>query len=175
MKRKSLCFAEALLCCLIALTAGGWTQTVAPLFFIARNKNANRVYYEARLTKAGTLDTIQPIHAYWILWAKDSTGAVREELNEIEKKLAYGFTYSKCAATSCVLRLAGFRGRAIEVRFLGTTPCAVTTIAGRPSYLTKIFVVTLASGMIIPRVSSTTLYGNDTASGDPKWEVITPR
>jgi hypothetical protein len=173
MKLNSSRLAAAIFC-LIALTATGWTQTVAPLFYIARSTNANKVYYEARLTEEGTLDTVQPIHAYWILWAKDSTGATREELNEIEKNLAFGFKISHYSPTSCAFRLAAFHSRVIEVNFHGETLCAEMTVSGKATYLKKIFVVS-NEGMLLPRVSSVTFYGTDTTSGAEVYEVITPR
>jgi hypothetical protein len=173
MKRNSLRVATATFF-LLTFTATGWTQTATPLFYIAHSKNANKVYYEARLMETGTLDTIQPIHAYWILWAKDSTGATHEELNEIEKKLAFGFKISDCTPASCAIKLVAFRNRVIEVTLHGKTPRAKMNISGRVTYLKKIFVVS-SEGMLIPRVSSVTLYGNDTASGTEIHEVITQR
>jgi hypothetical protein len=174
MTRTPLRRAAALLCCILAFTATGWAQTVEPLFFIARTKNANKVYYEARLTADGTLDVKQPIHAYWILWAKDTTGKTREELSGMEKRMAFGFTVSKASPTSCTVSLAAFRSRPIEVTVKGTTCRAVTTIAGKPAYLKNLFVVS-GGGVLIPHVSSVTLYGSDAATGASVQEVITPR
>ena len=63
-----------------------------PLFVIERSKNANKVHYEARLTGEGVLDVRKPVHAYWVNWEKDSTGKTCEELNLIEKQMAFGFS-----------------------------------------------------------------------------------
>jgi len=52
-----------------------------------RNTNKNKVYYEVRLTKDSLIDSHKPVHAYWIMWEKDSGGAIREELNLIEKRM----------------------------------------------------------------------------------------
>ena len=166
--------AAALLFCLVIFADVGWSQTAVRLFFIARTKNANTVCYDARLTKDGRLDVQDPVHGYWTLWATDSTGNTREELNGMERRMAFGYSIRKCTPTSCAISLAALRSRIVEVTFHGTTPRAVTTIAGKPSYLKKIFVVS-GDGFIVPRVSSATLYGTDTAGGAEVRETITPR
>ena len=39
----------------------------SPLFIIERNKNANVVHYDARLTADGKLDPKEPVIAYWVM------------------------------------------------------------------------------------------------------------
>ena len=92
----------------------------------------------------------------------------------MEKRMAFGYSVKKCTPTSCSISLAALRSRTVEVSFHGTTPRAVTTIAGKTSYLKKIFVVS-GGGFVVPRVSSATLYGTDTVSGAEVRETITPR
>lgn len=67
--------------------------------------NINTVVYSAKLVD-GKLDEAEPIHVYWINFAKDirykdiffflSSGKDQEELNFVEKKSAYGITYIFC-------------------------------------------------------------------------------
>jgi hypothetical protein len=162
----------AVFCCLIVIAATAWGQATAPLFTIARSKNANTVCYEARLATNGAFDK-PPIHVYWTMWAKDTTGASREELTGIEKRLAFGFTLAKYSPTRCEIRLAAFRDRLIEIGFHGKSVRAVTTISGKPSYIKKIYVKS-GDGMVIPKVTSATIYGTDTANGAPVQETIKP-
>jgi len=49
---------------LLASPAPAQTKT-SPLFIIERNKNANVVHYDARLTADGKLDPKEPVIAYW--------------------------------------------------------------------------------------------------------------
>ncbi len=56
------------------------------LFYLQRNENINTLVYELN-EQNGSLNTKDPIHAFWILYAKKSQ---RQELTEIEKKFAYG-------------------------------------------------------------------------------------
>ena len=73
---------------LLAVPAAAQIKT-SPLFIIERDKNTNVVHYDARLTADGKLDPKEPVIAYW---ADRAEGGPREELNWIEKKMAYGFT-----------------------------------------------------------------------------------
>ena len=64
-------------------------QDTQQLFVIERSANMNVVHYVAQLTKDGALDPKAPVIAYWIMLAN---GGHREDLNLVEKQLAYGFT-----------------------------------------------------------------------------------
>jgi len=57
------------------------------LFRVARSTNANVVLYEARLRNGGTLDEDEPVHPVWVMLAEDGR---REELNFLERAMAYG-------------------------------------------------------------------------------------
>ena len=67
------------------ISASAQSLTV-PLFTIEKNTNANAVHYEARLTRDGRLDPIQPVIAYWVMAAEDGR---RQALNFIERTRAY--------------------------------------------------------------------------------------
>src|SRR5271157_6388828 len=71
---------------LLAAPAAAQIKT-SPLFTIERNTNANVVHYDAQLTADGKLDRKKPVIAYWVMLAQDGR---RENLNWIEKKMAYG-------------------------------------------------------------------------------------
>jgi hypothetical protein len=58
------------------------------LFFLQRSQNTNTVIYELNI-KNGTIDSAEPVHAFWICFAEKSQ---REELTGIQKKRAYGLT-----------------------------------------------------------------------------------
>jgi len=148
-------------------------QSTAPLFLIARTKNANKVYYEAKLNADGTFDRKEPVQAYWIMWAKDSTGKTREPLTGLEKRMAYGFSVRNITPTSFNLSLAAFKKREIDVHFCGKAPCAEMIIDGRLSILHRLFVVS-SEGNLLPHVSEVTLFGKDLKTGKEDTETLKP-
>jgi hypothetical protein len=56
------------------------------LFFLQRSQNTNTVIYELNL-KNGLMDTVEPVHIFWICYAEHGQ---REELTELQRKRAYG-------------------------------------------------------------------------------------
>jgi len=56
------------------------------LFFLQRSQNTNTVVYELNI-KNGTLDSIAPVHIFWICYAEKSQ---TEELTSLQRQHAYG-------------------------------------------------------------------------------------
>lgn len=63
------------------------------LFYIQRNQNLNSVIYEVNLLPGGLLDLNQPINIHWLKFEKNGD-TERQELNYLQKKLAYGYNHS---------------------------------------------------------------------------------
>jgi hypothetical protein len=146
-----------------------------PLFFIERSKNANEVHYVARLTEKSVLDARKPVHAFWINWEKDSTGKNREDLNLIEKRMAYGFSVERSRSPhSCTMKLVCFRNRPIRVYLNDGIARAETIINGQSAHLKKISIVTREKKTIVPQVLSVTVYGTDAETGKEITETIIP-
>jgi hypothetical protein len=158
------------------LFAGTVSPIKAPLFVIERSKNANEVHYVARLTKEGVLDVKKPVHAFWINWEKDSTGNDHEELNLVEKRMAFGFSIGKPRnPQSCTMKLVCCPDRPIRVFISEGTAHAETTINGQSAHLEKISVITCEKKKILPQVLSVTVSGTDVATGEAVEETIKPR
>jgi hypothetical protein len=151
--------------------------TTQPLFVIERSKNANKVHYEARLTGEGVLDVHKPVHAFWVDWEKDSTGKTCEELNLLEKQMAFGFSVvgRSRSPQSCMMKLVCCPKRPIRVFLNNGAACAETAINGQPAYLHKISVVTCEKQKLLPEVLSVTVTGTDTLTGQEVKETIKPR
>lgn len=62
------------------------------LFYIQRNQNLNTVIYEINMHAGGLLNLNEPIKVSWINFEKDGSQVVNE-LNYIQKKLAYGYQF----------------------------------------------------------------------------------
>jgi Domain of unknown function (DUF4833) len=145
-----------------------------PLFLIERSKNKNEVHYVARLTGDGVLDTRTPVHAFWVDWEKDPTGNKCEELNLLEKRMAFGFSVDRsCCPQSCTMKLVCCPDRPIKVSLCKGTARAETAINGQVAYLEKISVLTKEK-QILPQVVSVTVFGTDTTTGAPVEETLKP-
>jgi len=58
------------------------------LFFIQRNQNTDTIVYRVNRNLDGLINQHLPMEAYWIRYTE---GGIRNELNEIQSKLAYGY------------------------------------------------------------------------------------
>jgi hypothetical protein len=116
-----------------------------PLFTIERNKNANIVQYDVRITQDGALDRKEPVAAYWIRLAEEGQ---TKELSWIQKTFAYGVT-AKVGKdrTSAELKLKADIGRPINVHKEGEQYRATATIDGVQAYIEKIFIHASGKGM----------------------------
>ena len=141
------------------------------LFRIERNKNANIVQYDARVTEDGKLDSKQPVVGYWIRLA--DKGQV-QELTWIQDKFAYGFTAKlnkqKDMAT---LDMVAKLGRSLVVRQDGGDYRAVGRIDGVDSYIEKIFIHATGKGAST-KVNYIELYGKAVNNGNDQYERFSP-
>jgi hypothetical protein len=144
------------------------------LFEIGNSESKNVVYYEARVSPDGSFAIKNPIHAYWILWAKDSTGNTREELNLIEEKKAYGVRIQQSPKRDLInLSIVGFPVRPITVALQKGKAIASTEIGGRFAALQKIL-LHICPDCFFPKVYFAELFGTDLATGEKRWEKVYP-
>ena len=160
---------------LIAMLAwNGFSQSSHLLFSIERSVNKNKVYYEAKLNKDGTMDVKTPVHAYWIVWEKDSTGKTYEELDAIEKRLAYGFKLEPVVTTQrYIMKLVSCSKRPITVYLRQGKTVAEITINGKAAILDKIF-ISARETRFMPKVNYLELFGKDVVTGAPCYEKVLP-
>jgi hypothetical protein len=141
------------------------------LFIIERNKNANIVHYDARLTADGKLDPKEPVIAYWAMVAEDGR---REQLNWIEKKEAYGFTVKPDASVKGYqMTLEAAPGKPITVKEEKDIVRAEAVIAGRPAILEKMY-INATDGPTGPKVQYIDVYGKDLTTGEKRHEKMVP-
>ena len=81
------------------------------LFFLQRTQNTNTVIYELNM-KNGVVDSAEPVHIFWICYAEKSQ---KEELNEIQRKRAYGLTTKYISKDHYELRFLANKKYAIEL------------------------------------------------------------
>jgi hypothetical protein len=137
------------------------------LFVIERNMNKNTVCYDVNI-KNGSLDQDNPIDAYWIDYATDGK---RSELNYIQRRMAYGYSYEKANAGNVFVTLKAFDKRKILVSLdIKGNPRALLKIAGVDANLSKIFVT--AKPKMYTNVEFIELYGMDIRTGKSVYEKI---
>ena len=116
-----------------------------PLFTIERNKNANVVQYDVRITQDGALDRKEPVAVYWIRLAEEGQ---TEELSWIQRTCAYGVTARVGQdGLGAELELKADIGRPIKVHKEGEQYRATATIDGVQAYIEKIFIHASGRGM----------------------------
>jgi hypothetical protein len=156
---------------LVSLAYPVYAQDTQPLFVIERSANKNVVHYDAQIARDGTLDPKEPVIAYWIMLAN---GGHREELNFLERQLAYGFTIQPDpGGRGYRMALAADREREITVYQKDDKVAAEIMIAGRPAILTKLSVDSTDGG-VLPSVNYIELFGRDLKSGEERYEKIMP-
>ena len=147
-------------------------QTTQPLFLIERTKNVNKLYYEVNITKNGEINSKEPIKAFWIMWAKDSTGKTTEPLSFIEKKMAYGYNVeSDPSGQYYNMVLKPFKERLIKISLLNGIARAQMLINGQPSYFEKMYIYSKGDS----KPDSIKLYGTEIESGTRKYELVIPK
>jgi hypothetical protein len=157
---------------LLVVAAQVPAQETRQLFTLEHNTNSNSVYYEARIAADSLLDGRQPIHAYWVMWAKDPTGKTREELTLLEKEKAFGFTVKRSPVRKFVwFSIVPLPNRLIKVSLQNGNPVAETVINGRFSILEKISIFAV-SRYYIPHVNHIELFGRDVKCGEGTYEKI---
>lgn len=156
---------------LYPLIVHGDTPLRDALFHIERNKNANIVQYDARLTKSGLLDRKEPVVAYWIRHAEQGQ---MKKLSWLQRKFAYGFKVKlDSEQNTAILDMAVDLGRTILVRRDGQDYRAITDINGETSYVDKVFIHARGKGLTT-RVNYIEWYGHSVDSGEELYERFSP-
>jgi len=138
------------------------------LFFIERSKNRNMAQYDVRLTGNGDLPDSNPVTAYWIL--QDGR---REELNPVEKELAYGIaSQKKIGKNRFKIYLAAIKNREIIVEKIKGSFRAVVSINGKESILEKVYVESKERLIGLPEVVYIDLFGRTIRTNLPVRERI---
>lgn len=132
------------------------------LFFLQRNQNTNTVVYELNYTK-GALDTVQPVHAFWICYAEQSQ---KEELTAIQKRMAYGLSVKRVAENHYELRLAATKNDVMQLMKGPDQKFHVFyTINHREAILNRIFLQIHGGSLFSPNVEYVLFSGADPETG----------
>ncbi len=153
---------------LVGSAAAGDNFKEQDIIIIERNLNKNEVHYAARIAN-GRIDREEPVVAYWIMKEK---GGIREDLNWIEKRKAYGFTIAKDETDNFYyMKLKGYDKRSIKVMVKDGRPRAVVGINKVPAYFEKMYIYAEGPGFM-PDIKYIELKGRDLQTGIPVRERI---
>ena len=152
--------------------AAGEDCDAGPLFVIERSSNANIVVFEANREETGALHPGKPLTVYWRMFAERGQ---REELNALEKRLAYGYdVVGEPGPQEALVALHALRTRPVDVRLASGCPAAHIASDGRDMRLRRVF-VQLKSRFLIPSVAYVELHGEDAETGSAIEERFEPK
>jgi len=129
MKRILLLFASAL-CYTFSLNAQ------ERLFFVSRNLNRNIIVYDVQ-QKNGALNLDNPLHVYW--YNQEHNPITTNELNFIQRKLAYGYTVVEKGKDEVTVKLKAYKKRLVKVCKRDGKWVATATINRKECVLTEIY------------------------------------
>lgn len=146
-------------------------KTIARLFYIQRNHNANTIVYDAVFDNKGILVEKSPVDIYWLRYQEQGQ---RMELRNIEKLLAYGAgcTPIEGRKNEYDLKLAANRKR--NFRLVQKEPfkaLVVTIINQQESQIDHIYVFA-DNTSLWPKVKYIELFGFSLETGKPTYERI---
>lgn len=144
---------------------------VSPLFRIERSKNANIVQYDAQLTAEGKLKPEKPVIVYWIM--HENRGE-KEDLNWIEKKMAYGFSVEYVPKGNFwLMDLVADIQRKIKVYEANGRYRAETLIDGHRAFIDTIYIKSIED-TIRPKVRYIEFFGKAVETGRSVYEKFVP-
>ncbi len=108
------------------------------LFRLERSKNRNMVCYDVRHDGA-SLDMKNPVEVYWI---SVESGGGRNDLNMIERKLAYGYDVVEKGKNEVVVQLRSYKQLPIRVCCNDGKWVAIVQIDGHEVHLSRVYVHT---------------------------------
>lgn len=142
------------------------------LFKILRNKDANEISYDVNLDINGKLVQSNPIDIYWVKYAN---GGKKEQLNNIQRKYAYGICFTSLTRYQAVFRFVSYEKRTFTLKkdSQGTYKVYVKSL-GKEVELSRIFIHIEGGTFWFPNISRVDLHGKDQSTGSNTIETIKP-
>lgn len=135
------------------------------LFYIQRNQNINSVVYEVNLLPGNLLNLHQPIDIHWLKYEKNGD-TERQELNYLQKKLAYGYEHRVISNELVEFRFVSYDQM---VFYLGKNNVGnfkvFTKISEKNIELHSIYIYAEDFG-VFPQVKFAEFFGSDVTTGD---------
>jgi hypothetical protein len=170
-----------LFCFLLANAAHGFTPDSLKfpvpsgnpnqLFFLQRSQNTNTVVYELNI-KNGVLDSVAPVHIFWICYAEKSQ---KEELTNLQRQHAYGLMVTHIAKDNYELRFLANKKHVMQLmkgpdHFFHV----YDHIGGKRAILSSIYLQINGGSLFSPHIEYTITRGFDAETGAAVMEKSKP-
>jgi len=130
------------------------------LFYIQHSNNHNTFVYDANFTSPKKLDDKEPVKVYRITYTK---GGIKEELNPMQRKLAYGIDFKKTGTNAFDCTLAAYPAKKLSLKLHADgKPYVTVTVNGKNIVLKKMFLLVNKTGTSVIHID---FYGKDSATG----------
>jgi len=137
------------------------------LFFLQRSQNTNTIVYELNLKK-GVMDTIEPVHIFWICYAEKGQ---REELTILQRKRAYGLETKLISKDCYELHFLPKKDKFLILKKGKDNKYHIyDTINQKQAILSRIYLQLKSGSPLSPEVEYITLAGVDPDSGKEVFE-----
>ncbi len=152
----------------------GWYPTPPAdrdlLFYIQRNQNQDAIVYKVNRTPEGLINDHLPMDAYWMRF---TAGGVRNELNEYQNRLAYGYESSKISSELYKFEFVSYHDMSFYINKIdGSSDYRVVYQEdGRNIALNNIYVYALEFG-VFPDVKYIEVFGTDINSNEEHYKKI---
>ena len=132
------------------------------LFFLQRTQNINTVIYELNI-KNGVMDTLNPVHIFWICYAEKSQ---KEELTEIQRKHAYGLLARYISKDHYELMFLAYKKYTLDLKKgLDNAFHVYAKINQKQTILSRIYIQIHGGTLLSPNIEYVMLTGTDPESG----------
>lgn len=147
-------------------------RTNNSLFYIQRSNNPSAIVYDGRTDKNGNLMADDPVQVYWLSYNQDST---RNELNYIQRKLAYGVQVNKTEKKGEFdISLVSYKKKQIHIfKNQQGQMQANMVIDGKMAKFKNVY-VEMEKNFFIPEIAYVEVFGEDLESGLEVYEKIIP-
>lgn len=138
------------------------------LFYIQHSNGINTFVYDANFASGNKLHEASPIKVARLNY-EDRNGQ-REELTNVQRKMAYGVNAQKTGENKFDFTLAAYPQKklTLNVKSCGT-PCVTVNVNGQDIVLTKMF---LHCNKLGTNVSLIDFYGKDPKTGKPVTQQL---
>jgi len=132
------------------------------LFFLQRSQNTNTVVYELNI-KNGTLDSIAPVHIFWICYAEKSQ---KEELTSLQRQHAYGLTTTYISKDHYELRFVANKKHVMQLmRGPDRLFHVYDQVNGKQAILSSIYLQLKGGSLFSPHIEYVMTKGFDVVTG----------
>ena len=112
-------------------------RTANRLFHIARSANRNLVCYDVNM-KLDQLNPKEPLRVYWV--DREQHPGKTDQLNYIQKKLAYGYKLIETNGNECTISLTAYPSRRLTIKRYKNEYACFVMINNRLAILQSLYV-----------------------------------